>query len=74
MDRGISNQYRGGVGVNPRYNKSYMLFEEAKKIIPGGVTSARHPTKFIFGEYPVYIVRGKGSHIWDVDGNEYICR
>jgi glutamate-1-semialdehyde 2,1-aminomutase/spore coat polysaccharide biosynthesis protein SpsF len=54
------------------FTKSEELFEEAKKIIPGGVTSARHPTKFVLGKYPIFMNRGKGSHVWDVDGNEYI--
>jgi len=48
------------------------MFEEAQRVIPGGVTSARHPRKFIPGEYPIFMNRGKGSHTWDVDGNEYI--
>ncbi len=58
--------------MNERYVKSEQLFEEAKKIIPGGVTSARHPRKFIPGKYPIFMDRGRGSHVWDVDGNEYI--
>lgn len=55
-----------------RYSRSEQLFKEAKKIIPGGVTSARHPSKFVPGKYPIFMDRGKGSHVWDVDGNEYI--
>jgi len=55
-----------------RYSRSEQLFKEAKKIIPGGVTSARHPRKFIPANYPIFMNRGKGSHVWDVDGNEYI--
>lgn len=58
--------------MNQRYAKSEQLFEEAQKLIPGGVTSARHPSKFVLGEYPIFMNRGKGSHVWDVDGNEYI--
>lgn len=58
--------------MSQRFVKSEQLFEEAQKIIPGGVTSARHPSKFVPGEYPIFMNRGKGSHVWDVDGNEYI--
>ncbi len=54
------------------FNKSEELFAEAKSLIPGGVTSARHPSKFVPGAYPIFMNRGKGSHVWDVDGNEYI--
>jgi glutamate-1-semialdehyde-2,1-aminomutase len=54
------------------FQKSEILFEEAKKILPGGVTNARHPTKFYQGHYPIFMHRGRGSHVWDVDDNEYI--
>jgi glutamate-1-semialdehyde 2,1-aminomutase/spore coat polysaccharide biosynthesis protein SpsF len=48
------------------------LYSRAKAIIPGGVTNARHPSKFIKDKYPIFFKRGKGSHSWDVDDNEYI--
>ncbi len=51
--------------------KSKKLFEEAKKYLVGGVNSPVRAFKALGGE-PVFIERGKGSHIWDVDGNEYI--
>jgi len=44
------------------------LFEKAKNLIPGGVNS---PVRF-FKPYPFFTKKAKGSHIWDVDGNEYI--
>src|SRR5260370_33247235 len=40
-------------------------------VMPGGVDSPVRAFKSVGGE-PPYIVRGKGSRIWDVDGNEYI--
>jgi len=52
--------------------RSLELFEEAKKISPGGVMGIRRPYNFVEGEYPVYINHGYGSHIVDVDGNDYI--
>ena len=54
------------------FNKSEALFNEAKQIIPGGVTNARHPTKFYPGHYPIFMERGRACHVWDVDNNEYI--
>ena len=54
------------------FKESERLFEEAQILIPGGVTSARHPIKFVRGNYPIFFNKGKGSHAWDVDGNEYI--
>lgn len=58
--------------MNGRFARSQELFAEAQQIIPGGVTSARHPSKFVPGSYPIFMNRGRGCHVWDVDGNEYI--
>jgi glutamate-1-semialdehyde aminotransferase len=52
--------------------KSLELFEQAKKLIPGGVLGARKPSDFIEGEYPIFLEYGKGCRLTDVDGNEYI--
>src|SRR2546430_3071956 len=43
-------------------------FERARRVMPSGV-----PSSFQENEpWPVYIERGKGAQVWDVDGNEYI--
>lgn len=47
------------------------LFEKAKKYIPGGVNSPVRAFGAV-GRTPRFIDRGLGSHIWDVDGNDYI--
>ncbi len=52
--------------------RSQELFEEAKKLVPGGVLGARKPSDFIEGEYPIFLEHGKGCRLTDVDGNEYI--
>jgi len=54
-----------------RVERSKALFEEAKKYIPGGVNSPVRAFKSV-GDTPRFIERAKGSHIWDVDGNEYV--
>jgi glutamate-1-semialdehyde-2,1-aminomutase len=54
------------------FSQSKKFFEEAIHLIPGGVTNARHPVKFVPGKYPIFTSYGRGSHIWDVDGNEFI--
>lgn len=54
------------------FSRSEYFFEEAKKLSPGGVTSERQPSKFIPGKYPIFLDHGKGSHVWDVDGNEFV--
>ena len=51
--------------------KSHQLFEKAKQIIPGGVQNARHPSNFTEA-YPIFMESAKGSHVWDVDGHEYV--
>jgi len=50
--------------------KSKELFDRAKESIVGGVASTLHKSEY--EEYPIYIERGKGSKLYDVDGNEYI--
>ncbi len=51
--------------------KSSQLFAEANKHIPGGVNSPVRAFKSV-GRDPRYIKSAKGSHITDVDGNEFI--
>jgi glutamate-1-semialdehyde 2,1-aminomutase len=51
--------------------KSTELFEKAKMYFPGGVNSPVRAFRSVGGN-PLFIEKGKGSHIWDVDGNEYI--
>ena len=52
-------------------NKSIKLFEESVKLIPGGVNSPVRAFKNT-GITPVFIKRGMGCKIYDVDGNAYI--
>jgi glutamate-1-semialdehyde 2,1-aminomutase len=52
-------------------SKSHKLFEEAKKFIPGGVNSPVRAFKSVGGD-PLFIARGEGSKIYDVDGNSFI--
>ncbi len=51
--------------------KSKILFEKAKKIIPGGVNSPVRAGKSV-GMDPPFIISAKGALIRDADGNEYI--
>ena len=51
-----------------RVPRSKELHERAMDVMPGGVTSSWSSTRPI----PVWISRGKGAHVWDVDGNEYV--
>lgn len=55
------------------YEKSQELFSRAKAVIPGGIYGHFSPgPQKPHGTYPFYVSRAKGSHFWDVDGNEFI--
>jgi glutamate-1-semialdehyde aminotransferase len=57
----------------PDITKSNKLFERSKGLIPAYTqTLAKGPTQWIKGIAPKYLVKGKGSHVWDADGNEFI--
>jgi glutamate-1-semialdehyde 2,1-aminomutase len=57
----------------PDITQSKALYERALKVQkPITQTLAKGPGQYTKGVAPVYIQRGKGSHVWDVDGNEYI--
>ncbi|WP_373289359.1 glutamate-1-semialdehyde 2,1-aminomutase [Paenibacillus abyssi] len=52
-------------------NRSEEAFARAKQFIPGGVNSPVRAFKSV-GLTPVYVERGEGSRIYDIDGNSYI--
>lgn len=52
-------------------SNSQQLFETAKNLMPGGVNSPVRAFRSVGGT-PVFMKKGKGAHIWDEDGNEYI--
>ena len=57
----------------PDITKSNELYERIKPIIPSATqTLAKGPTQYVNGVAPKFLEKGKGSHVWDVDGNEYL--
>ncbi len=55
--------------------KSKELYAEARRVMVGGVNSPVRAFKAVGGT-PVFLVKGKGSRIWDADGNsfiDYVC-
>ncbi|WP_341348312.1 glutamate-1-semialdehyde 2,1-aminomutase [Paenibacillus sp. FSL H3-0469] len=65
----------GNIPLNRREEASRTAFEEAKQYIPGGVNSPVRAFKSV-GLTPVYVERGEGSRIYDIDGNsfiDYVC-
>ncbi len=53
------------------YEKSIAAFEEAYKVIPGGVDSPVRAFSGVEGT-PPFIERGEGAYLFDIDGNKYI--
>ncbi len=64
------------VGFNkdyPKIQKSEELFKRSMGLIPSHTqTLAKGPTQFTRGVAPIYLEKGQGCHVWDVDGNEYL--
>ena len=52
--------------------KSFELMARAVRVIPQGTYGHFTPAFAVPGSYPYYFSKAKGSHFWDVDGNEYI--
>jgi glutamate-1-semialdehyde aminotransferase len=53
--------------------ESQALLERARRLIPSATqTFSKGPTQFVQGVTPAFLRRGRGSHVWDVDENEYI--
>jgi glutamate-1-semialdehyde 2,1-aminomutase len=53
------------------YQRSSVLFNEAKKYIPGGVNSPVRAFKSVGGS-PVFALKANGAYVYDEDGNKYI--
>lgn len=52
-------------------SKSISLFQEAQTLLPGGVDSPVRAFRAVGGQ-PLFIERGQGPYLYDVDGNRYI--
>src|SRR5262252_7595703 len=48
--------------------RSHQLWTEAREVLPRGVPSSFQDA----APQPIFMERGKGSRVWDVDGNEYV--
>lgn len=59
--------------MSERYQQSEEMLAQALRTIPlGSQTFSKSKTQYPLGVSPYFIRRGKGSRVWDVDGNEYI--
>ncbi|MGC9222016.1 MAG: aspartate aminotransferase family protein [Solirubrobacteraceae bacterium] len=55
-----------------RYARSAELYRKARGVIPGGVNSTARARFSGWDPHPIFVERGVGSHVVDVDGNDYI--
>jgi glutamate-1-semialdehyde 2,1-aminomutase len=55
----------------PAKTNSEKLWKKAQRYIPGGVNSPVRAFKGVGGT-PIFVERGKGANIWDVDGKKYV--
>ncbi len=68
----MANQIKSNADY-PNITQSDLIYERALKVQkPITQTLAKGPGQFTKGVAPKYLQKGKGSHVWDVDGNEYI--
>ena len=65
IDELIESEERAMLARMPR---TAQMYERAMSVMPGGVTSSWATTRPI----PLWVERGHGGHVWDVDGNEYV--
>jgi glutamate-1-semialdehyde 2,1-aminomutase len=54
-----------------KLDRSRQLQQRAEKLFPGGVNSPVRAFRAVGGD-PPFIVKGRGSRMWDADGNEYV--
>jgi glutamate-1-semialdehyde 2,1-aminomutase len=55
-----------------RIDRSRALYDRALRSLAGGVGSMARGTAAGYAPHPLYMERGEGSRVWDVDGNEYV--
>ena len=54
-------------------NKGQILWNKAKKIIPGGnMLISKRPERFLPNRWPAYFKKTKGCYVWDLDSNKYV--
>jgi glutamate-1-semialdehyde 2,1-aminomutase len=66
-----ADKLSGGTANNRPSSTSERLFEEARRLIPGGVNSPVRAFRGV-GGVPRFIERGEGAYLYDADGNSYV--
>jgi glutamate-1-semialdehyde 2,1-aminomutase len=65
LDRLIRQEERA---LGDRQPRSIAYQQEARRRLPGGVSSSWQTAP----PHPIYVDRGAGSRVWDIDGNEFV--
>ena len=69
----LYQQAKAGAAPKLRLAKSQQWLERSKKVIPGcAQTFSKGYTQYVQGVAPIFLERGEGCRVWDVDGNPYI--
>jgi glutamate-1-semialdehyde aminotransferase/spore coat polysaccharide biosynthesis protein SpsF (cytidylyltransferase family) len=71
----VSLYRQAAAGAAPKLplERSQAWLARSKKVIPGAAqTFSKSYTQYVQGVAPIFLKRGKGFRVWDVDGNEYI--
>lgn len=71
---GMAPRADGSIPVTPRPLVASEAFAaRARAVIPSlSQTFSKGPTQYVQGVAPMFLRRGQGARVWDVDGNEYI--
>lgn len=70
-----TTKFQGQMTDSPKqkdFTRSRLLRPKAHEIIPGGAHTYAKGDDQYPEQVPGFIVKGKGSHVWDLDGNEFI--
>lgn len=71
--KSLYQQAKAGAAAQRPLAQSQAWLERAKKVIPGcAQTFSKGYTQYVQGVAPIFLERGKGCRVWDVDGNAYI--
>jgi glutamate-1-semialdehyde 2,1-aminomutase len=72
MNKSSTPQKKLGIGTDRSVEKSRLWFERAKRVLAGGISSSARATSTGAAPHPLYITHGRGSRIYDADGNQFI--
>jgi hypothetical protein len=71
--RNLYQQARSGPAPRKNLARSQEWLARSRRVIPGAAqTFSKGTTQYVQGVSPVFLQRGRGCRVWDVDGNEYI--